>query len=1274
MQPHDRGGLLAVCLGFFCAFVSYSTTEQTTPVLRFVVNEESALRTTIGNISAYLLPHPTITTDSKFFDVTTTGLVQLARRLDLESLCTENFLCCKLEQPCELSFSVVIESGTSREMQPLEIRVRILDINDNVPSFGPNSENGQVLEVSEMAKVGSLFSLTPAVDRDVSKENQVQRYTLHGVELLRMFELDDSEPPNVRLRLVRSLDYEKTTSYTGSLEACDPRSCMRQNLTIRVTDANDNPPRFVKSTYSVSVPENFTVGQMVLQLEAEDIDSPPYAQMDFRFHGTADQDLYNTFRLERNTGRVVLRTRLAAHRRSEYKFDVSVVEGSSTAIMDHGSSTSVSNPILGSSNLAHVTITVEDLNDFSPNIKMFSPSEGQQLSVPENSPPTRVCVVQVTDSDSGDNGRVACRLVQSAASASETTLDSFVLSNAGKLYTLSTTRSFDAEREPQVAVTIVCTDFGSPQRSSGRDLVIKIEDINEFPPELDKTTYHAAVYENAEAGVEVVRISARDPDHSAKLYYELSAQGKQYFHVDPLTGSILTIGETGTDFDSAGLLSSTLDREKTERVTFTVCVSDGPPTSVCGGGDNNSKPSVRKMKQGSNTESTHAHTVSATVFVTVLDQNDNRPHFIEKGPFSVAENQPRFTQVSGRLVAIDQDDGENGRVRYSLRQSWKSANGAPAPDLFQVDADGRIQTMEVLDRETTNAYTLELMACDSAPQTPLCTSLNATVTVLDENDNKPIWRYPHDQDKEVNITADLPPGHVIARVHATDQDAAENGRVVYSLIDPHRRTVFQVDNKTGDIAVAQSNPAAPSEANFQPSANKPSPLLPGIYRLRLRASDQGHPQLVAETWLQVNVFSTDTVVSAGLNFMIIVVMVGVTGLISICLVIAIICVRRRSFSLRASHGSHDRTRSNGFRPGRDSGDGAEGVHFPLKHDYGYPVDSTGYMMGVSPTPSDLDVLKLNYQTNASGPYFGASNGGTESAQLIGWAPSPAMCYPAGQPLTFYPDQPLASSPSDPLTSNPTATLRLPVYVPYSRLTPTSDQELATLRLVEQPNAHLGSSHHGGASSTCLSFTSPSPNADQLVPSTAMQNFNDSFSEHRMVDVNRELDTKSSGTNHSHSGHHSLRAACNPYEVTLSTSRHVCTPLVSIATSNAGNYGQNPARRVATCGLSHCELDVESADSGRGPSEDDPSQHLGGQNAPPLFHFYPAFHLTSHPRQVHINGYGTLDGNPGSSTHTAMIDGTVSGPIHLNLKNDASSVGGAEPPEEWGSTERRRLKC
>ncbi|KAF5406093.1 Protocadherin-1 [Paragonimus heterotremus] len=1313
-------------LGFTVLLDTYVPSRaDTPPVVRFVAKEESPLRTTIGNVSNFLLPQPNIITDSVFFNITPAGLIQLAQRLDLEALCTEKSLCCEQEKPCELTFSAVIESRMSRDMQTLEIRVQVLDINDNAPMFASSSSTGQILEVSESAPVGSMFDLAAAFDRDVSKENQIQRYNLHGTELRRMFELDNSEPPVVRLRLLNSLDYEKVTRYAGSLEACDPRSCVRQNLSVFVTDTNDNRPAFLKTSYAVSIPENFTVGQPVLQLEAEDQDSPPNARMDFRFHGEVDQGILNTFRLDRESGKIVLRTHLAAHRRSEYRFEVSVLEASSDTgqlIVDSsgGSGSSSSSTVsVASNNLASVIILVEDLNDFSPVIKMFSPTEGQSLSVKENVPPTRVCVVQVTDNDSGENGRVTCQLIPNPSSQADA-LDAFNLTASGKWHTLSTTRPFDAELEPQLTVTIACTDFGEPRRSSSRELIVKVEDTNEFPPVLEKTSYHTSVYENAEAGLEIVRVVARDQDYSAHLHYELSAQGRQYFKVDSNTGSITTLGETVWETLSTARLSSVLDREKTERITFTVCISDGGPNSssvVCDESDETGKlGQVDKLQQQLNTHSADSlvYTVSATVHVTVLDRNDNQPEFVEKGPFTVSENQPRFTQVNGRLAAIDHDEGENGHVRFNLRQVWKISSGMPAPDLFQVDADGRIQTMEILDRETTNAYTLELVACDSAPQTPLCASLNVTVAVLDENDNKPSWRYPHDQDKEVNITADLPPGHVIARVHATDPDAGENGRVTYTLIDPLRRTVFQVDNLTGDVAIAQGYPISGTDegGNKQTDSRQPSPLLPGIYRLRLRASDQGHPQQTTETWLQVNVFTSDTAINPGLNFMIIVVMVAVTGLISICLVIAIICVRRRSTSLRPGQVSGpDHVRANGSRRSRDAGDGAEGVHFPLKHEYGYPIDGTGYMMGISPTPSDLDILKLGYPhlhpSTATLTYMGAANGSLDSAaHVLGWAglnsQGTAVCYPVGEPLGYFTEQTVDTSPVD---SNHSVTLRMPMYAPLSRIASTAGSDTATLRLVQrQQLAHSSGSQHGETpSSACLSFTStsPIPSDSQVVNSMGMQSFNDLHADrhqHRtntmglvLVDdaaLAQGFDSRNSGTSYSHPHHYHpsvqpLRGSCGVHDGQYTASRQNCTPLSSGANSNFVGYCPTVASR-RICSLPHCELDVESADSGRGPSEDDPGQLMLGTSTvghSGLHHFYPTFHLASSAHQIHVNGFGNEVGNISMNSGTVEVSPLSGcngvGPLQLDLKDNtdtSTAVGVGQTTDGWSSSERRRLKC
>lgn len=290
--------------------------------------------------------------------------------------------------------------------------------------------------------------------------------------------------------------------------------------------------------------------------------------------------------------------------------------------------------------------------------------------------------------------------------------------------------------------------------------------------------------------------------------------------------------------------------------------------------------------------------------------------------------------------------------------------------------------------------------------------------------------------------------------------------------------------------------------------------------------------------------------------MIIVVMVAVTGLISICLVVAIICVRRRSVSLHPGRSAgRDRIRANGgTNRGRDAGDGAEGVHFPLKHEYGYPIDGTGYMMGISPTPSDLDILKLGYPhlhpSSVAMPYMGAANGGVDSAaHVLGWtglnAQGAAVCYPIGDSLNYHNEQNMDTSPVD---SNHSVAMRLPMYAPFARIASTAGSDTATIRLVHQHQHSSLSSQQGGApSSACLSFTSasPIPSDSHVVTSTSL---GDSYAGQPhisnpmglvLIEDAHEFEARNSGNNYPHYYHsigQPVRNSCGAYDGHFSASR------------------------------------------------------------------------------------------------------------------------------------------
>jgi len=84
---------------------------------------------------------------------------------------------------------------------------------------------------------------------------------------------------------------------------------------------------------------------------------------------------------------------------------------------------------------------------------------------------------------------------------------------------------------------------------------------------------------------------------------------------------------------------------------------------------------------------------------------------------------------------------------------------------------------------------------------PLSTNCFLFVTILDINDNKPVFDYTAAYYSTVTNTASLSIGNRIYRVFAYDVDNGVNGTVVYSLTSvlPPCQNCFTVDSPTGWI-------------------------------------------------------------------------------------------------------------------------------------------------------------------------------------------------------------------------------------------------------------------------------------------------------------------------------------------------------------------------------------------------------------------------------------------------------------------------------------------
>ncbi|XP_048058593.1 protocadherin alpha-8-like isoform X38 [Megalobrama amblycephala] len=221
------------------------------------------------------------------------------------------------------------------------------------------------------------------------------------------------------------------------------------------------------------------------------------------------------------------------------------------------------------------------------------------------------------------------------------------------------------------------------------------------------------------------------------------------------------------------------------------------------------------------------------VAIEITDINDNRPSFSEQNQhFEIAEHTP--TGTSFQLHAARDQDAAPYSVRlYKLSQD----------ENFEIDIRNSdeekipfLVLRKPLDRERKAEHVLVLKALDGG-NPPKSGTLNITVTVLDNNDNRPVFS----QDPySVSLQENSPIGTTVIKIKATDSDEGSNSEIEYSLGKTLKRKVydvFQLDRVTGEIKVK-------GNVDFEDT---------DVYKLDVQASDKGQPPLSAQVQVIIKI-------------------------------------------------------------------------------------------------------------------------------------------------------------------------------------------------------------------------------------------------------------------------------------------------------------------------------------------------------------------------------------------------------------------------------------
>ncbi|KAG9346574.1 hypothetical protein JZ751_006885 [Albula glossodonta] len=193
-------------------------------------------------------------------------------------------------------------------------------------------------------------------------------------------------------------------------------------------------------------------------------------------------------------------------------------------------------------------------------------------------------------------------------------------------------------------------------------------------------------------------------------------------------------------------LNSVIDYEETSSFKFDVRASDKGTPSMVG---------------------------HCTVRVQVLDVNDNSPEIILKSePKPVREDAPIGTVVA-LISTKDLDSEDNGKVNLNVMSKYPFKLKPTFLNNYALVTDSN------LDREKFPEYEIEITASDSG-NPPLVSKNIVTVSILDVNDNPPIFSQPS---YTVYVKENGVVGNILFSVSASDPDMGDNAKISYSILD-----------------------------------------------------------------------------------------------------------------------------------------------------------------------------------------------------------------------------------------------------------------------------------------------------------------------------------------------------------------------------------------------------------------------------------------------------------------------------------------------------------
>ncbi|CAL8079558.1 unnamed protein product [Calicophoron daubneyi] len=742
-----------------------------------------------------------------------TGKLATNKKIDRDTLCTVDHVCCDVHQNdngydagaqgmserkqlitfrrtadiCQLGFRIVykLKPSANNNSNMAEttgfcmVIVTILDINDNVPRF-------------ILPRPSSVAGL-----QQWSK-HQMQPHTVGSFTAIEIW-IDESAPLESCFPLPAAVD-EDSTPYGISeyrLEGVTRSELLPLRQKLDHLDGDENSESDIPFTVSSMACKNDrTWDQSAQVIQNHENISPQHLKDASVLRG-------HSF----NSPHLKLLIKLDRERREDYWLKLLALDGSQTIAAPEGfldpNDLNLMNTVRHTSTL-FIHVHVRDVNDNDPQVTPVL-----DIQVREDIKIGSVIgTVSGTDRDSGENGRLSYRLDLEPVQAL-----SFPLSINPSTGAITVRRALDADRmssdsQHQLVFKVLTSDFGRPvSRTVTTDVVIHLLDVNDETPQVkvvdlasQSNPPRPTVKENLPPGQLIAFVSATDADAGMNGAMSCRSTNKN-FQLEPLSPAssvelnsesngvpIYMLGDLAQNNNMPNSLefklitTTSLDREKSVYEMVEIICTDQALLS------------------------SDVRTGRARFLVTVLDDNDNAPTFgsaeihiqvLENSAphqlvtvfnASDGDSHPGPEEGSGQwdsretdqLLRNQYNSGLLSRPDYYQTPKIRYSIDTTGEHYFHIDSStGALYSRMPFDRESLQEIRFNVTADDGG--TPARnTSALVIVTILDKNDNAPVFEKPL---YDISLPENISPNSIIANLTAQDLDNGVNADLTYQMED-----------------------------------------------------------------------------------------------------------------------------------------------------------------------------------------------------------------------------------------------------------------------------------------------------------------------------------------------------------------------------------------------------------------------------------------------------------------------------------------------------------